>query len=53
MEVIQSNGSAFEQVEYVQMDNAPGYELVVGRSSAIRCCAVCRCTPFPAAAPSS
>ena len=31
MEVIQSNGSAFEQVEYVQMDNAPGYELVVGR----------------------
>ena len=33
MEVIQSNGSAFEQVEYVQMDNAPGYELVVGRSS--------------------
>ena len=31
MEVIQSNGSAFEQVEYVQMDDAPGYELVVGR----------------------
>ena len=31
MEVIESNGSAFEQVEYVQMDDAPGYELVVGR----------------------
>lgn len=31
MEVIESNGSAFEQVEYVQMDGIPGYELVVGR----------------------
>ena len=31
MEVIESNGSAFEQVEYVQMDDNPGYELVVGR----------------------
>ena len=31
MEVIESNGSAFEQVEYVQMDGVPGYELVVGR----------------------
>ena len=31
MEVIESNGSAFEQVEYVNMDDTPGYELVVGR----------------------
>lgn len=30
-EVIQSNGSAFEQVEYVQFDDVPGCELVVGR----------------------
>lgn len=30
-EVIESTGSAFEQVEYVQMDDHPGYELVVGR----------------------
>lgn len=28
---IESSGSAFEQVEYVQMDDRPGYELVVGR----------------------
>ena len=28
---IESSGSAFEQVEYVQMDSRPGYELVVGR----------------------
>ena len=28
---IESAGSAFEQVEYVQMDSRPGYELVVGR----------------------
>lgn len=31
MEIIQSNGSAFEQVEYVEMDDNPGCELVVGR----------------------
>ena len=30
-EVIESNGSAFEQVEYVDFDEAPGCELVVGR----------------------
>lgn len=30
-EVIESTGSAFEQVEYVQMDDKPGYEMVVGR----------------------
>ena len=30
-EVIESNGTAFDQVEYVQMDGLPGYELVVGR----------------------
>ena len=51
MEVIQSNGSAFEQVEYVQMDSAPGCELVVGRQrQRSGAAAVCRCTPFPAAA---
>lgn len=31
MEIIESNGSAFEQVEYVNMDAKPGCELVVGR----------------------
>lgn len=31
MEIIESNGTAFEQVEYVDMDDAPGCELVVGR----------------------
>lgn len=30
MEVIQGNGAAFEQVEYVAVDNRPGYEIVVG-----------------------
>ncbi len=30
-EVIQSNGSAFEQVEYVNFDERPGCELVIGR----------------------
>lgn len=30
-EVITSTGSAFEQVEYVQIDDLPGYELVIGR----------------------
>lgn len=29
--VIESTGSAFERVEYVQMDESSGYELVVGR----------------------
>lgn len=31
IEVIESAGSAFEQVEYVNMDDGPGLELVVGR----------------------
>lgn len=31
LEVIESNGSAFEQVEYVQVDGIPGFELVIGR----------------------
>lgn len=31
MEVIQSNGTAFEQVEYVNFDEKPGLELVIGR----------------------
>lgn len=31
MEVIESTGSAFEQVEYVDLDDKPGCELVVGR----------------------
>ena len=30
-EVIDSNGTAFEQVEYVDMDGNPGVEIVVGR----------------------
>lgn len=30
-EVIQSDGTAFEQVEYVQFDDTPGCEIVVGR----------------------
>lgn len=30
-EVIESNGSAFERVEYVDIDGSPGCELVVGR----------------------
>jgi len=28
---IESSGYAFDQVEYIQMDDRPGYELVVGR----------------------
>ena len=41
MEVIQSNGSAFEQVEYVQIWTTPAaYELVVGPAAQrSRCCA--------------
>jgi len=31
VETIECNGAAFEQVEYVQMDNKPGCELVIGR----------------------
>ena len=31
MEKLSLNGAAFEQVEYVDMDNVPGKELVVGR----------------------
>lgn len=31
MEAIESNGSAFEQAVYVDMDGAPGCELIVGR----------------------
>ena len=30
-QVIQSNGTAFEQVEYVQFDERPGCELIIGR----------------------
>ena len=29
--VIEANGSAFDQVEYIQLDGQPGLELVVGR----------------------
>ena len=29
--VIEANGTAFDQVEYIQLDGAPGLELVVGR----------------------
>lgn len=31
MEVISSNGTAFEQIEYVNLDENPGCELVIGR----------------------
>lgn len=31
MDSIESTGTAFEQVEYVQMDDRAGYEIVVGR----------------------
>ncbi len=31
LDTISCNGSAFEQVEYIQMDNRPGLEIVVGR----------------------
>lgn len=31
VETIESNGAAFEQVEYVNMDDQPGCELVIGR----------------------
>lgn len=31
LSTIESTGSAFDQVEFVQMDGRPGYELVVGR----------------------
>ena len=31
MTVIESNGSAFERVEYVEIDHSPGCEIVVGR----------------------
>ena len=30
-DTIESNGAAFDQVEYVQMDDKPGLEMVVGR----------------------
>lgn len=31
MDIIQSNGTAFEQVEYVNFDEKPGLELIIGR----------------------
>lgn len=31
IQTIECNGSAFDQVEYVNMDNTPGVEIVVGR----------------------
>ena len=31
MEVISSNGSAFDKVEYAEIDGKPGFELIVGR----------------------
>lgn len=31
VDIIESNGFAFDQVEYVQIDDHPGYEMVVGR----------------------
>lgn len=31
VDTIANHGTAFDQVEYVQLDGAPGYELVVGR----------------------
>ncbi len=31
VDTIESNGTAFDQVEYIQMDDKPGVELVIGR----------------------
>lgn len=31
IDTIESNGSAFDQIEYIQMDDKPGLEVVVGR----------------------
>lgn len=31
LDTIESTGSAFDRVEYIQMDGVPGYEIVVGR----------------------
>lgn len=31
LNTIESTGSSFDQVEYIQMDDIPGYEIVVGR----------------------
>lgn len=31
LDTIESPGTAFDRVEYVKMDNAPGYEVVIGR----------------------
>lgn len=31
LEIISSNGTAFEQVEYVELDENPGCELIIGR----------------------
>lgn len=31
IDTIESTGTAFDQVEYIQMDDEPGYEIVVGR----------------------
>ncbi len=31
IDTIESNGTAFDQIEYIQMDDKPGVELVVGR----------------------
>ncbi len=31
LEVISSNGTAFEQVEYAELDDRPGLELIIGR----------------------
>ncbi len=31
IDTVESNGAAFDQVEYVQMDDQPGVEMVVGR----------------------
>lgn len=31
LDTIESTGAAYDQVEYIQMDDMPGYEIVVGR----------------------
>lgn len=31
IDTIECNGTAFDRIEYVQMDNKPGFEIVVGR----------------------
>ena len=56
MEVISSDGTAFDQVEYAEIDGKPGFELVVGRRVSNQlmgnvsiysfCCSGAKCQSF-------